>query len=172
MGGGGQMVDRGRGFQGADEPPGGGCEGAEPREILNFWTQFARFGDFLYWKSLDLFPIKVFYFSFFLSLFFFSFFSFFFFFKLWYRPIWKWVIYPAHASLSSSPSNSTKVYVRPIQIQHPDSEAVLKVFLSCWLVHGKSMILANNTKKDSKLYISQLWKREGLTCLSHSLVLV
>ena len=27
-----------------------------------------------------------------------------FFFQLWYRPIWKWVIYPAHASPSSSPS--------------------------------------------------------------------
>ena len=36
------------------------------REILNFWTQFARFGAYFlptsYWKSLDLFPIKVFFF--------------------------------------------------------------------------------------------------------------
>ena len=35
------------------------------REILHFWTQFARFGAYFlptfYWKSLDLFPIKVFF---------------------------------------------------------------------------------------------------------------
>ena len=40
------------------------------REILNFWTQFARFGAYFlptsYWKSLDLFAIKVFFFFFFL----------------------------------------------------------------------------------------------------------
>ena len=33
------------------------------REILNFWTQFAQFSAYFlptsYWKSLDLFPIKV-----------------------------------------------------------------------------------------------------------------
>ena len=38
------------------------------REILNFWTQFARFGAYFlptsYWKSLDLFPMKVFFFFF------------------------------------------------------------------------------------------------------------
>ena len=36
------------------------------REILNFWTQFAQFSAYFlptsYWKSLDLFPIKVFFF--------------------------------------------------------------------------------------------------------------
>ena len=58
-------------------PPGGGPGGRAPwrglqgcraplrREILNFWTQFARFGAYFlptsYWKSLDLFPIKVFF---------------------------------------------------------------------------------------------------------------
>ena len=68
-------------------PPDGGPGGRAPwrglqggraplrREILNFWTQFARFGAYFlptsYWKSLDLFPIKVV----------------FFFFKLWNRPI-------------------------------------------------------------------------------------
>ena len=62
-------------------PPGGGPGGRAPwrglqggraplrREILNFWTQFARFGAYFlptsYWKSLDLFPIKVFFFFFF-----------------------------------------------------------------------------------------------------------
>ena len=39
------------------------------REILNFWTQVARFGAYFsptsYWKSLDLFPIKAFFFFFF-----------------------------------------------------------------------------------------------------------
>ena len=59
-------------------PPGGGPGGRAPwrglqggraplrREILNFWTQFAQFGAYFlptsYWKSLDLFPIKVFFF--------------------------------------------------------------------------------------------------------------
>ena len=44
----------------------------------DFWTQFAWFGAYFlptsYWKSLDLFPIKVFFFFFFL-------------FELWNRPI-------------------------------------------------------------------------------------
>ena len=71
--GGGQIVNQWWGFQGAGplvgvqgaEPPGGLQGGRAPlrREILNFWTQFTRFGaNFLptsYWKSLDLFPIKV-----------------------------------------------------------------------------------------------------------------
>ena len=50
-------------------PPGGGpgvARGQMRREILNFWTQFARFGAYFlptsYWKSLDLFPIKMFFF--------------------------------------------------------------------------------------------------------------
>ena len=52
-------------------PPGRGPGGRAPlhREILNFWTQFARFGAYFlptsYWKSVDLFPIKVFFFFFF-----------------------------------------------------------------------------------------------------------
>ena len=83
-----------RGLQGGSAPL--------HREILNFWTQFARFGAYflptLYWKSLDLFPVKVF---------------FSFFFTLRYRPICKWIIYPAHASPSSSPSYSP---FRPIYI--------------------------------------------------------
>ena len=39
---GGGIVDR---RQGTD-PPGGGCKGQRPwpREMLHFWTQFARFG--------------------------------------------------------------------------------------------------------------------------------
>ena len=64
-------------------PPGGGPGGRAPwrglqggraplrRKILNFWTQFARFGAYFlptsYWKSLDLFSIKVFFFFFFLN---------------------------------------------------------------------------------------------------------
>ena len=64
-------------------PPGGGPGGRAPlhREILNFWTQFARFGAYFlptsYWKYLDLFPIKVFF------VFMFVFFPF----ELWNRPI-------------------------------------------------------------------------------------
>ena len=60
-GGGGQIVNQWWGFQGLQG-------GSTPlrREILNFWTQFARFGAYYlstsYWKSLDLFPIKVFFF--------------------------------------------------------------------------------------------------------------
>ena len=52
-------------------PPWRGLQGGRAplrREILNFWTQFARFGAYFlptsYWKSLDLFPIKVFFFFF------------------------------------------------------------------------------------------------------------
>ena len=64
-------------------PPGGGPGGRAPwrglqggraplrREILNFWTQFVRFGAYFlptsYWKSLDLFPIKVIFFFFLLN---------------------------------------------------------------------------------------------------------
>ena len=59
-------------------PPVGGPGGRAPcrglqggraplrREILNFWTQFAQFSAYFlpssYWKSLDLFPIKVLFF--------------------------------------------------------------------------------------------------------------
>ena len=64
-------------------PPGGGPGGRAPwrglqggraplrREILNFWTQFMRFGAYFlptsYWKSLELFPIKVVFFFFFFN---------------------------------------------------------------------------------------------------------
>ena len=48
----------------------------------------------LYWKSLDPFPIKM------LPVLFFN----------YGRPIWKWVIHPAHASPSSSPSYSLSTY--------------------------------------------------------------
>ena len=71
------------------EPP---CSTSLPRELLHFWTQLAQFGAYflptLCWKSLDLFPIKM--------LLFFN----------YSRSIWKWVIYPAHASPSLSPSYS------------------------------------------------------------------
>ena len=66
------------------------------REILHIWAQLVRFGAYflpaLYWKSLKLFPIKM--------LFFFN----------YGRTIRKWVIYPAHASPSLSPSYSLFTY--------------------------------------------------------------
>ena len=62
------------------------------RETLHLCAQFARFGAYFlptfYWKSHYLLPIKI--------LLFFN----------YGRPIWKWVIYLAHVSPSSSPSYS------------------------------------------------------------------
>ena len=56
------------------QSPLGGLQGGRAplrREILNFWTQFMRFGAYFlptsYWKFLDLFPIKVVFFLFFLN---------------------------------------------------------------------------------------------------------
>ena len=93
-------------------PPGGGPGGRAPwwglqggraplrREILDFWTQFARFGAILFANII----LKISWSISNKSVFFFFFFC-----ELWNRPrpnITKWVIHCVHASPSSSPSRS------------------------------------------------------------------
>ena len=81
-----------------------GCSAPLPREILHFWAQFVQFGAYflptLYWKYLDLFPMKILYFF------------------NYGRTIWKWIIYPAHASPSLSPSETNSHCRSPFTLGH------------------------------------------------------
>ena len=119
-------------------------------EILHFWAQFARFGAYflptLYWKSLDLFPIKM--------LFFFN----------YGRTIWKWVINPAHASPSSSPSLSPFTYyfdIGGILLYQPVLFFVLFLFffnISCSTEAARCSIVRGQSKSEGPRGSAPWWE--------------